>query len=98
VPDESCCFLLFTAASVYGVQNNSWPSAVFRAFQLDGRSTYFLVGHNVQAELSKLGYTESDMIYFHYSLIEVHLTSLCRKRADNVLLCSFLLGVRSFSS
>jgi hypothetical protein len=40
-------------------------------------------------KLSKLGYTESDMIYFRYSLTQVYLTSLCRKRYSLYL---FLLG------
>ena len=34
-------------------RNNSRPSAIFRAFQSDGRSSYFLVGHSVQAKVSK---------------------------------------------
>ena len=78
--------------SRYRAQNNSRPSAIFRAFQPDGRSSYFLVGHSVQAKVSKAiqryyQYGLDRNIYSHlYNLLEFYLTFYIKKRA-NELLC-----------
>ena len=71
-------------------QNNSRPSAIFRAFQPDGRSSYFLVRRSVQASLQS--YTTTSMVWIEistliYSLLQFYLTFYIKERA-NKLLCS----------
>ena len=39
--------------STSSARSNSRPSAISHAFQPDGCSSYFLVGHSVQAKVSK---------------------------------------------
>ena len=65
------------------------PSAIFHAFQPDGCSSYLLVGHSVQAKVSKnYQYGLDRNIYSHlYSLLKFYLIFYVNKRA-NELLCS----------
>jgi hypothetical protein len=53
LPSEKCLGTSSLLVSLM-TQNNSRPLAIFRAFQPDGRSNHFLVGHSVTARLARL--------------------------------------------
>ena len=79
------------------IQNNSRLSAIFRAFQPDGRLSYFLVGHSVQAKSFK-SYITTCMVWIEIFLQSIRIVSyfLCQKD-EQTSSYMVILAVRSIT-